>query len=338
MKKKSLLKRIFTSIIIAFIFILAICAYIGYKIWFPLGGNVEKIFKVKNGANLTQVAVNLESEKLISNAFYFNLYVDDFKNADTELQAGQYLLNSQMNIPQIAEILIKGEVSIKKITVPEGFNLKQIAKRLAKEGIVEEEEFQEVSSLYNPNYSFLKDKPQNASLEGFLFPDTYIFYKNSSTEEVIDKFLDNFDTKLNQELRDEIKKQNKTIFDIITLASIVEKEVSTNEDQKIVAGIFYTRLKNGIPLQSDATVNYITGKSKRQPSLEDTKIDSPYNTYKNKGLPIGPICNPGISAIKAVIYPKQTDFLYFLSPEQGPTIFSKTAEEHQANKKKYLDN
>ncbi|MDP2736501.1 MAG: endolytic transglycosylase MltG, partial [bacterium] len=136
---------------------------------------------------------------------------------------------------------------------------------------------------------------------------------------------------------EEIKKQNKTIFEIVTMASIIEKEVRSTDDMKIVSGIFWNRIKNGQGLESCATLAYILGVNKPQYSVEDTKIDSPYNTYKYRGLPPGPIANPGFNAINAAVYPENTNYNYFLSdPETGKTIFSKILDEHNANKYKYL--
>ena len=147
---------------------------------------------------------------------------------------------------------------------------------------------------------------------------------------------DNFDKKLTTDLREEIQKQGKTIFEIVTMASLIEKEVREKEDKEIVSGILWKRLKNNIPLQVDATISYITGKQTTKISREETQIDSPYNTYKYLGLPIGPICNPGIDSIKAAIYPKNSQHWYYLSTSEGKTIFSETLEEHNLAKAKYL--
>jgi UPF0755 protein len=150
--------------------------------------------------------------------------------------------------------------------------------------------------------------------------------------------LDNFDKKLTQDLRDEIARQKKTIFEIVTMASILEKEVQTDEDRAMVADIFWRRLKAGMPLQADSTINYITGKSDSRANLTDIQIDSPYNTYKYPGLPVGPIGNPGLSAIKAAIYPKANGYWYFLTTDDGKVIYAKSFDEHKANKAKYLNN
>jgi UPF0755 protein len=194
-----------------------------------------------------------------------------------------------------------------------------------------------VEEDYSKDFSFLKDKPKNKNLEGYLFPDTYRFFTDVSGEEVILKMLSNFDNKLAPKMREDISSQGKTIFEIITMASVIEKEVRSEKDMKIVSGIFWDRIKNGQALESCATLAYILGVNKPQYSYEDTRIKSPYNTYINRGLPAGPIANPGIKAIEAAIYPEYTGYNYFLTAsETGETIFSRTYEEHLINKNKYI--
>ena len=148
--------------------------------------------------------------------------------------------------------------------------------------------------------------------------------------------VDTLDKKLTPDLRDEIKKRNKTIHEILTLASIIEKEVSSDEDRKLVSGIFYKRLEIGMPLQSDATVNYVSGKSELRPTFDDISIDNVYNTYKYRGLPPGPINSPGLLAIISAIYPKENPYLYYLTTRDGQAIYSRTHDEHVAAKRKYL--
>jgi UPF0755 protein len=179
--------------------------------------------------------------------------------------------------------------------------------------------------------------PPGATLEGFLFPDTYRIFRDAGAERIIEKMLDNFGDKLTSQMREDIKKQERTIYETIIMASIIEKEVRTPEDMQIVSGIFWDRIKNGQALESCATLAYILGVNKAQYSEEDTKIDSLYNTYKYRGLPPSPISNPGLNAIKAAIYPKYTEYNYFLSrPDTGETVFSRTYAEHLENKRKYL--
>ncbi len=196
---------------------------------------------------------------------------------------------------------------------------------------------------FSLKYSFLADKPSYFGLEGYLFPDTYRVYASSSVTEIIDKMLSNFDKKLTEKMRADIKSQGKTIYEIITLASIVEKEApmnyqtGDNRDARIIAGIFLNRLSYGQGLESDATLSYIYGDTKPAHSGAELDINSLYNTYKYRGLPPGPICNPGILAIEAAIYPIKTDYNYFLSPKgKAEVIYARTYQEHLDNKYKYL--
>jgi UPF0755 protein len=186
------------------------------------------------------------------------------------------------------------------------------------------------------DFSVLSGKPAGASLEGYLFPDTYKFSKEATPEVIVRKILtEGTEAKLSG-LKKTVENQNKSFFEILTMASIVEMEVTTPEDRTLVSGIYWNRIKVGQPLQSDITIAYILGEKKKQYSFADTRTVSPYNTYLNTGLPPGPIDNPGLDAIQAAIYPKNSDYNYYLSdPETGQTIFSKSLDEHNANKAKY---
>jgi UPF0755 protein len=227
----------------------------------------------------------------------------------------------------------------KSITVIEGWNLKNINTYLAEQGFKFADELSDLKVKdYSAQYSFLADAPKNVSLEGYVFPDTYRVYASSTLDEVLTKMLDNFDSKLTNQMRQDVVSQKKTVYEILTMASILEKEVKSEEDMKIVSGIFWDRIKNGQALESCATLAYILGANKAQYTVADTKIDSPYNTYQNRGLPPGPISNPSLKAIRSAIYPVYTDYNYFLSrPDTGETVFSATYEEHVKNKAKYLN-
>jgi UPF0755 protein len=195
---------------------------------------------------------------------------------------------------------------------------------------------------FSLNYSFLADKPDYYGLEGYLFPDTYRVYASSTVTEVVEKMLANFDQKLTPKMRADIKAQGKTIYEVVTLASIIEKEAplnyqsGDNHDAQIISGIFLNRLRNGQALQSDATLSYIYGDNQPAHSGKELDADSPYNTYKYKGLPPGPICNPGILAIEAAIYPIKTDYNYFLTTDTGDVVYARTYDDHLRNKNKYL--
>lgn len=313
---------LFLVTVVLLIFGLTSFFYIRYQIITPLEADgQERPFVVERGESLREIAANLEESKLIRDKFLFQYYIL-YKGWGARLQAGQYELSPSSNIPQIAQKIVEGKTVSNEIviTIPEGFNLKQIDARLAKAGLIEEGE--------------LLKQPQ---LEGYLFPDTYYFSPNESLDEIIGKMRANFEQKLNKELREEIARQGKSIEEIVIMASLLEKEVSKEEDRRLVSGIFWRRLKDNYPLESCATIAYILNVDKWRYTAAETKIDSPYNTYQNIGLPPGPICHPGLSAIKAAIYPQESENYFFLSKPDGETVFSKDLEEHNRNKMKYLN-
>jgi UPF0755 protein len=329
------MKKLFAIILFVVAIILLLVLIAGFFVWRQIGTPVSKndttqLVVVEKGEGIKMIGKDLEKAGLIRGKFYFEIYVL-FKDA-RNLQAGEYKLSPSMAMPEIVEILSGGKVNSNevKITIPEGFNLKEIDARLAANGLIKAGDL----INYKPTIS---DSPLAISnLEGYLFPDTYIFSKDATLDDIVGKILDNFNAKVDQQMLDEIKNQGKTLEQVLTMASIVQQEAMSREEMPKIAGVFYNRLDIGMALQSDATVNYITDKGMRQPLLADTEIDSPYNTYEYKGLPPGPICNPGIDAIKAAIHPAKSDYLYFLHPLNAPTVFSKTLDEHNANKAKWL--
>ncbi len=340
---KSMSKKIIILIIIIIAaLIITAGGYFGYQFYINHGidaaasdNDAEKTFVVNKGENLNQIAENLEKEGLIKKALFFESYIKK-EDLETKLQAGEYILKATMTPKEIGNLITGGSTKEGQITIPEGWKAEEIAEDLSQEGIISKQEFMNLVKKSDFDYAFLSDKPENASLEGYLFPDTYRIDQEANSQEIIQKMLDNFDQKLTQALRDEIKKQNKTIFEIVNLASIIEREVPKEKDRKIVAGIFYNRLDLGKALESCATIQYILGSNKKQFTYEETRTESPYNTYTNAGLTPGPICNPGITAIKAAISPQKTDYLYFLSGIDGKTYYAMTYEEHEVNKTKHL--
>jgi len=265
-------------------------------------------------------------------------------------------LIEKINKPKPVEIIPAAEKTIK---VLEGWTLRDIASRLEDNNLSSKEDFFAVAGEpqtdyrraidgeppfdFSKEFNFLDDKPKYYGLEGYLFPDTYRVYASSTPADVIRKMLANFDKKLTPQMRADIKAQGKTIYEIITLASLIEKEApidyysGDNKDAKLIAGVFLNRLRIGQGLQADATLSYIFNDNKPAHSGAELEVDSPYNTYKYRGLPPGPICNPGILAIEAAIYPAQTDYNYFLTPKgKREVIYARTYEEHLNNKYKYL--
>lgn len=184
-------------------------------------------------------------------------------------------------------------------------------------------------------YDFLDDLPveeEFRTLEVYLFPDTYTFTYDMTPEDIVEMFLMTFSARVDEQMREEIRAQGKTLHEVVTLASIVEGEVRTQEDRRLVADLFWRRLENDMLLQSDVTVAYALGTNKIQHSVEETQTDSPYNTYVYKGLPPGPVSNPSLDAMQAVMYPLENPFVFFLSnPQTGQTVFAQTYEEHLKN-------
>lgn len=268
------------------------------------------------------------------------------------------LMDRLLNRPKVENVqVLRPE---KNVVLLEGWTNKDMAQYFEREGIWQAEEFLEIVGFPQVDYSrekdlpppmdfsdefeFLQDKPKDKGLEGYLYPDTYrVFADGAKPEELIRKMLQNFDQQLTAKMRADIKAQGKTIYEIITMASLIEKEApinyrtGDNKDAKIIAGIFWDRIKYGQALQSCASLAYILGVNKPQYSAEDTQIESLYNTYKYRNLPPGPVSNPGILAIEAAIYPTYTDYNYFLTPANSKDIvYAVTYEEHLRNKNKYL--
>jgi len=229
------------------------------------------------------------------------------------------------------------------VTLIEGWDNDQIADYLQSKNIVSAKDF--LSAVKNFDAADYPILPRQAkgSLEGFIFPDTYFIPQNapsgtSISNLIIAKALDNFSKKITPAMLSQAKAGGMDLYKIITLASIIEKESKGDAAERAtISGIFYNRLSAGLPLQSDATVDFITKKNSPSASSADLQIDSPYNTYKYAGLPPGPICNPSLSSITAALYPQSTDYMYFLTdPQTGRAVFAKTYDEQVANKQKYL--
>jgi UPF0755 protein len=313
--------------------------YFRHQLYFSHGSEKNVvIFEIKKGEGNSLIAANLENKKLISSRyyFYFYAYANHLLN---RIMPGAYMLSGNLSIPEIMHAITNPEAQAVKITFPEGLTAKDMATLLKKNNFDSEAFSQLVDNIpdsFRTRYAFLAN-PTVSSLEGYLFPDTYFFKKDLTVEAVAKKMLDNFENKIDETLLGELEKQNKKLTDVIILASIVEKEVPEATDMKIVAGIFENRLAVMMPLQSDATLSYILDDEIDSHTIEETRIVSPYNTYVNKGLPPGPIANPGMQAILAVIYPQKTDYSFFLTSGAGAekkTYYAKTYEEHLANKQK----
>ena len=285
------MRKYFLFFIVFLLLIFGVFLWNGVYSPIDTDSNVEKVFIIEKGEATSEIAYNLEKEGFIRSGHLFRIYTF-FKGISGKLQAGEYLLFSAITVPEITEKFVSGKVIGIKVTIPEGFTINQIEERLNKELKLKISNF--TVNDFKQDFGFLATAPNNASLEGFLFPDTYQFSYKVNANEVLRTMLGNFNKQLNSEIREEIIRQNKSIFEIVTMASLIEKEVDNFKDRTLVSGVLWKRLENGIPLQVDATIIYITGKKTTKVSKEDTRIDSPYNTYKYPDLPVGPISNPGL--------------------------------------------
>ncbi len=304
------------TLIIAGVLLLTII-FLSFEIYVPINPDSRQTanFSVQKGWGDEEIAKNLKEAGLIRSSYFFRFYVFSALK-HFQLQAGEYNLSPKMSLHQIANKMAQGDIIKDNVVIPEGWNMQKIGEYLQEKGICQKDYFVSLAT----------------GREGYLFPDTYQISKTTTCEDILDAMFSNFDRKL-APYQNEISSAGLTISEVVIMASLLEKEVITFEDKEIVSGILWKRLSIDMPLQVDATIVYITGKANI--SNGDKKIESPYNTYKYNGLPAGPIASPGLDSIKAAIFPKQTDYWYYLT--DGKTIFSKTFEEHMDAKAKYLE-
>lgn len=325
------------------VILVLVVTWVWQGIYLPKAGSHTALITIEKGEDVLQIADKLKKADLIKKKSLFVAYAI-VAGKQNKLMAGTYDLATGMNVPEILNMLVSGKVAKVSLTVTEGWNLRDIAKWFENQEMFKKEEFLEAAGFsdvpplkdFSGDFEFLKEKPKNVSLEGYLFPDTYLFHKGDKPEEIIWQMLKNFEQKLTPELKETIEKQGRTLFQVLTMASLLEKEVKNYQDKQLVAGLLWKRLRTGWLLQVDATLTYLTGKGTPELTKEDFKIDSPYNTYKYPGLPLGPICNPGLESIEAAVYDKDSPYWFYLTTPEGKTVFSRTLEEHNVAKARYL--
>lgn len=341
-KSKTSKKRKNSIIILTIIVILLlICSIFVWKTYqYSLSAvdktvNQEVIFQIEKGSNAILIAENLKKQGLIRNSKTFRLYMR-LTGTDNKIKAGNYLLSSSMDVSEIIKILTSGKTVVQTVTIPEGYNLKQITKLLSDKGIVNEAKFkQALQKSYD--YPFLQPLQAGSGyLEGYLFPDTYSISYGLTEEEIVNMLLKRFYEVVYLPFNDHLIKKGLSWHEVITLASIVEREGKAKEELPVIAGVFYNRINQGWKLESCATVQFLLPQPKEVLTLKDLEINSPYNTYLNPGLPPGPIAAPGLAAIKAAISPRETDYLFFVANNDGTHVFSETFSEHLSAKNKVI--
>ncbi|QQS60715.1 endolytic transglycosylase MltG [Candidatus Falkowbacteria bacterium] len=339
----------FKRVLLLFLIIIG-TVVLAYIVWYQtvLGhrsrNTNNEVVSIASGTSTSDILENLKSRKLIDSTLAVKIYL--FRHKDLKILAGEYEFTPNTSTRQLIAHLTTGKSLSNEVSIlfREGLTNKEMQVELTRNRYLIDNSFLELAQTQVKDLPesikkipIVKDLPQNADLEGYLFPDTYRLYKDFTAEDLVVKMLTNFDAKLNPDLRAEIIKSKRSLKEIITMASLLEKEVRTEKDMKIVSGIFWDRIEVGQALQSCASLAYILGVNKVQYSYEDTQIKSPYNTYQNPGLTPSPIGNPGLRAIQAALYPTETNYNYFLSrPDTGETVFSETLEQHNEAKAKYL--
>lgn len=286
---------------------------------------------IKPGATTSEIADTLKSKKLIKSDWAFEWYVRNHDLRD-QLKAGTYLISPSQSVSQIVDTIIEGKVATNLVTILPAQRLDQIKDAFVKAGFSKASVERDFNPALYPDSPALRDKPQNASLEGYLYPESFQKTADTQPSDIIKQSLDEMNLRLTPQWREAVSKEGLTVHQAITLASIVEREVSNDSDRAQVAQVFLKRYKTSIALGSDVTAFYGAIIAGKNPSVS---YDSPYNTRIHKGLPPGPISNVSESSLNAVAFPAQTDWLYFVAGDDGKTYFSKTLEEHEALTKKY---
>jgi len=306
-------------------FLLICCAvYLNY-LKTPLDNrNTVLTIEVPRGSNFSRIMDILGEAGLVKNRLAFYIFAK-LKDAPTHIRAGEYELSSSMSPSLIIDKLIRGEIKGYHVPIPEGFTVSQIASTLAERGLVNKKEFLRLS--VDP--VFLSSlNIQGRSLEGFLFPDTYIFTKSMNEREIITLMVNQFWKKIKPEIIQKVEERGWTLNQLLTMASMIEKEAKIKEEKALISAVFHNRLKNSMRLQCDPTAVYGLEGFNGIITREHLKNNSSYNTYKINGLPPGPIANPGLDSILAALYPAQVDYLYFVARNDGSHQFSTSLALH----------
>jgi UPF0755 protein len=296
------------SLIFIFAFIAVFLAH-QFLFFFPYKNSENNLIRISDGSTLTQISSEFKERGMIKSSTIF-IILTKMMGAESDIKSGDYLFKDPIPLFFVINRLVNADFGFTplKITIPEGYAVKDIAGVFANFDNFDKEKFLKLT----------------VGKEGYLFPDTYFFTSKETAEEVIEKMENNFKVKAG-----EVPK------DILIMASIIEKEAHNKEDRKIISGILWKRLNDGMLLQVDAVFDYLLDKESSEITQADLKMDSPYNTYKHKGLPPTPICNPGLDAIEAAKNPVDSKYWYYLSDKKGVTHFAKTFEEHKRNRAKY---
>jgi len=277
--------------------------------------------EIKPGESVSQIARALQEEEIVCSSLFFMFFLR-ISDRSTNIKAGTYKFYPRQSYFSIINQLVKGSDIYERVSIPEGFTAEQIAQRLKRKKIIDsKEEF----------VAFVEEK----DLRGMLFPDTYRFSKGQNVKTVAGIMKRRFDEVFTEEFKDRAREIGFSVREVVTLASLIEREAGVSEEKPIISDVFHRRLERGIFLESCASVIFALGEHRNRLTYQDLRVDSPYNTYRNLGLPPTPICNPGEESLRAALYPAETDYMYFFSRGDGTHVFSRTYEEHLEEQRKH---
>ncbi|MBI3998303.1 MAG: endolytic transglycosylase MltG [Armatimonadetes bacterium] len=302
----------------------------------PVGGSGDqRIVLIPHGASTRQIGDRLVEARVVRSRAAFMLALA-LRQANGRLRHGEYALRPTQSALEIVDVLVRGETVIHRVTIPEGYTARQIADALAREGLVDPDRFLLTALTQARRFArpALPDLPID-SLEGYLFPDTYHLTRGLDEADVIAVLVDRFERAVGADLQAAAQARGLTFHQLLTVASMIEREARVPAERPVVASVIYNRLSRDMRLEIDATVLYALGRHKEVITADDLAVDSPYNTYRYTGLPPGPIANPGLAAIAAAAHPAQTPYLYYVLKPDGSHHFSRTLEEHLAAIRRY---
>lgn len=334
MKKLTLLTLLFVTLVF-----FSGCSAILEKYYTPADPNdtSEVLFTVPSDATTASIGSDLEEQGLIQNANAFKMKAKEM-SVDGQMKAGDYKISKSMDLETIINKLVDGDIFVETVTftIPEGYEVRQIVDKLEAEGLIDRDTFVDVLENGEFDYPFLEGVDRSYRLEGYLFPDTYTFKVGVTEYQIVDRMLSRFDEVFKDEYYARAEELSMTVDQVVTLASIIEREARVEEEFPIVSSVFHNRIDIGMLLQSCATVQFILQERKDVLSFADIAIENPYNTYLNAGLTPSPIASPGELAIHSALYPADTNYLYFVTKEtnDGSHYFNETLEGHNRDAQK----
>lgn len=357
-QKTKTVRKIIIGIIVIFLIALGLLAFTGYRYiqngLNPVDAGSEEVVEVEipTGSTRRDIAMILEENDVINSSLVFDFYVRF--NEESDFQAGTYLMSPSMSVEEIVEYLNEGGTPIMKepittITIPEGVHIEDIADRFEEETEFSRDSFMEL--IENPEFiqrmgekypelltDALAAEETRYTLEGYLFPATYDIFEETTLEELVDQMIARMDQAVQPHL-ETINGMDLNVHEVLTLASHIEREGVSDEDRRLISGVFHNRIEAGMPLQTDPSVSYALGEHRELTTYDDLEVDSPYNTYKYRGVGAGPIASPSAEAIQASVQPEETNYMYFLADiHTGEIYYAETYEEHLQLQNEHIEN